>query len=396
MTLRKSLMAVVSFALVFVTAFYFIGGQFQTTRQKIRTMTLRESSIDYQSIFEGFDDPQLLIDEETNSLKFSGTKPIPASIFDEFDLVNMSSVKEECNIRYTFDYCADTNEYHLSAIADSDNGEIIDDWYGVPFTTETGEIDIVFETDEGIVFLSDLEESGALNNCGWFSKLLKVVAVVAVAVAVVAVVAMVVIVAAPAVAAAATTIATAVSAGGGVAALTGGAAAAAVAAAAAAATAAATTAFAIATTTALVATAAAVTAYLGSHVFANLQAKVAAAQKELAKTKEFAGTIIFRGQSYTSKEKSLTPRPSDKDGASFFNNYTVMFGALTIKKGVFITTSELVNATGSLKTVTRDAHVSVLPTAGDLAAWQATHATAETNPHYYTKLLGGICFYVGA
>lgn len=38
-------------------------------------------------------------------------------------------------------------------------------------------MDIAFSTDEGVIFLSDLESNGVLENCGWFSKLFKKVAV---------------------------------------------------------------------------------------------------------------------------------------------------------------------------------------------------------------------------
>ena len=33
------------------------------------------------------------------------------------------------------------------------------------------EVDIAFATDEGVIFLSDLESNGVLENCGWFSRL---------------------------------------------------------------------------------------------------------------------------------------------------------------------------------------------------------------------------------
>lgn len=95
------------------------------------------------------------------------------------------------------------------------NGEVSDALVGCPFTKENGEVDVVFSVDEELIYLSELQDAGVIQNCGWFSralkKIAKVAAVVAVAVAVVAVAAVVVQVAAPAIA----TVVAAVSSGAG-------------------------------------------------------------------------------------------------------------------------------------------------------------------------------------
>lgn len=258
-----------------------------------RTVMLNNNSMDYATFFKEFDDAELLIDEDTNSLKFSGTKTIEADLFKDIDLISLSGDECGVDVRYIFDYNANENEFHLSVIADTENGEIIDNWFGVPFVTENDEIDIAFATDDGVIFLSELEESGVLGNCGWLSWLWKA----AVAVAVVAVVAAVIIVAAPAVAAAATTVATAISVGGGAAALTAGTATAAVAAAAAAAAAAATamgtTAFAIATTTATVAACIALTSYVADEYVELTRDFAESKKEEIRRNKGINGKIYY-------------------------------------------------------------------------------------------------------
>ena len=93
-------------------------------------MTLDSSSIDYQSFFNEFHNAELIIDESTNSLKFSGIKTISSELLDELNLVSVSNTENELDIKYIFDYCADTNEFYLSVIADTENGEIIDNWFG--------------------------------------------------------------------------------------------------------------------------------------------------------------------------------------------------------------------------------------------------------------------------
>ena len=166
---------IISFFIALIFTLFVVGCNHQKTQ--VHTVILDSTSIDYQSFFNEFHNAELIIDESTNSLKFSGIKTISSELLDELDLVSISNTENELDIQYIFDYCADTNEFYLSVIADTENGEIIDNWFGVPFTTEDGEIDIAFQTDDGIIYLSELKENEVLNNCGWFSKILKKVAI---------------------------------------------------------------------------------------------------------------------------------------------------------------------------------------------------------------------------
>ena len=72
-----------------------------------------------------------------------------------------------------------------------------------------------------------------------------------------------------------------------------------------------------------------------------------------------------------------------------------MFGALTITKGVYITTVDLIEGTGTLN-ANKDGtyHYSITPLNGDMTDWISTYALAKTNPHIYTKTLKEVCFYV--
>ncbi len=253
-----------------------------------RMIALDNSTVDYASFFSEFEDAELEIDESNNAIKFSGTKTIEAELFKGIDLISLAGDECGVDVRYTFDYNADENEFHLSVIANIENGEIIDDWLGVPFVNENNEIDIAFATDDGVIFLSELEDSGVLENCGWLSWLWKA----AVAVAVVAAIVAVVVVAAPAVAAAATSVGTAVAVGGGVAA--GATATAAVsAAAAAAATAMGTTAFAIASTTASIAACIALTSYIADEYVELTRDFADSTKEEIRKNKGINGKIYY-------------------------------------------------------------------------------------------------------
>lgn len=190
------------FLIVVAVAFSYIATAYQSFVPKVRTVELQEEAVDYNNYISEYYDAELEYKKDSNELIFTGTRDLPASIFGEIDLVNNEELANDIPITYTFDYLADTNEFYLSIIANIDGGEIIDKWYGVPFTTEDGKTDIVFNTGDGLVCLSELEESGLINNCGWFSRLCRKIAKVAVVVAVAAVVAAVVVTA-PAVVAAA-------------------------------------------------------------------------------------------------------------------------------------------------------------------------------------------------
>ena len=397
-TRTKVITSIIALILSAVLLFVAVAVNNNTGKTNVmRTISLSESNVEYATFFNEFEDAELIIDEENNSLKFSGTQTLSTDILSGIDLISSTDNEEGVDIRYIFDYNADNNEFYLSVIADTQDGVIIDDWYGVPFVTEDSQIDIAFATDDGIIYLSDLEESGILENCGWFSKLLKGIAIAAAVVAAIAVVAAVVVVAAPAVTAAATTVGTAVAVGGGTAALTGGTATAAVAAAATAATAATTTtAFTVATTTAVVAGTTAISAYLGAQVFESLKEKVEKTAIELAKLKKYEGTMIFRADLTGNANKTLTPRPIDTKGLSFFNNIEKMFDTLRkIEEGVYITTTRLISKTGMLK-AQKDGlyHYSVRPLNGNMSEWIATYSNAKTNPHKYTQALKEVCYYV--
>lgn len=116
-----------------------------------RTVVLNNNTVDYASFFNEFEYAELEIDEANNALKFSWTKTIDSELFKDIDLVSLKDIEGGVDVRYTFDYNANENEFHLSVVANTENGEIIDDWFGVPFTTESNEIDIAFATDDGIV-----------------------------------------------------------------------------------------------------------------------------------------------------------------------------------------------------------------------------------------------------
>ncbi len=224
-----------------------LSNQVQYNKPAIRDIELTHKEVDYQSFFNELKDQEINLDRSKNTIEYKATKELDASLFNEVDFVNYAPNKNKVEFDYKMKYDANENKFNLSISAKTDKGKVIDNWEGTPFVKENKEIDIVFATDNRLVYLSDLEEKGLINNCGWFSRLFKKIAKVAIALAVVATVVAIAVVAAPIVAAAIPAFA------GGAVALSGGVAASAMAASAVGAATVATTAFAVATTTALTA-----------------------------------------------------------------------------------------------------------------------------------------------
>ncbi len=224
-----------------------LSNQVQYNKPVIRDIELTHKEVDYQSFFNDLKDQEINLDRSKNTIEYNATKELDANLFNEIDFVNYAPNKNKVEFDYKMKYDANENKFNLSISAKTDNGKVIDNWEGTPFVKENKDIDIVFATDNGLVYLSDLEAKGLINNCGWFSRLFKKIAKVAIAVAVFSTVVAIAVVAAPVVAAAIPAFT------GGAIALSGGVAASAMTASALAATAVATTAFAVAATSSITA-----------------------------------------------------------------------------------------------------------------------------------------------
>ncbi len=222
----------IAILLVLITALAFALTKWShQTEVLTRTITINTNDIDYQSYFNDFYDVELYYEDGVASL--TATKDFDSSLLSLIDVVSMNETEMPAiTTKYEFEYDAVTNIYSLSAtLYGAETGVVFERVLGIPFLTETGEIDIAFNMDGEIIYLSQMNDASVINNCGWFSKLAKAILVVAVAAVVVVAVAAVVYVAAPVIIPLATT---ALSTGGGTMAVAGSAAAVAAAQAAAA------------------------------------------------------------------------------------------------------------------------------------------------------------------
>ena len=363
-------------------------GEFEANKMSaaVRDIELEMNNVDYQSMFNDFKDAKLSYDSKQELLIFSGTQTLNSSIFSEIDMVNFTNDgSENLDVNYSFEYDADDNLFFMTIKAVNVNdGEIVDRILGIPFVNEKEEIDIAFSVEDEIIYLSDLESNPILQNCGWFSKLLKKVAKVAVGVAVVAAVVVVAVYVAPAVVAAASTASMALAGTSIAAGATATISATTAATLATVGTIAANTAIIAGTTAAICATGTAVIESVEQEIKerdnTTIKEKIDTAIDSL-KRKRPNDTIILRWG--TNSYYNLTPRTCDTSGLSFTT--------LISYKNCVVTTVELVNSTGVL-TAVRDGstHVSVTPTAGDLASWMATKDNANNNPHQYSIALKNV------
>ena len=165
------------------------------TTSAIRTIEVKQNEMDYQSIFDEFEDATL---ETQGSLTtFEGFKTISIDDFAALDNLSETDIEtcDNISVKYNFSYDAETGMVTLSATTINKDTIIeVEEIEGVAFYNEYGAIDAKLEVDGEYVLLSEMQDAGMIANCGWFSKLFKkvvvavvtVVAVAAVATAVVA------------------------------------------------------------------------------------------------------------------------------------------------------------------------------------------------------------------
>ncbi|HEY8390119.1 MAG TPA: hypothetical protein VIL26_04120 [Clostridia bacterium] len=206
-------------ALTLIVSGYFILGNISSKTAMVRTIELQKSVISNQAIFDEFEDADLTVTDKLAT--FVGYKNLDASVFSMLDNLSVDEkeeLAENCKVRYYFTYDKESNIVTISAEMSNEFGEIeMDTISGVGFINDKNEIDAVMNVEGEGILLSEMSDAGLIQNAGWFSKLVKAVAVTVAVVAVVVVVAAAVVVtagtAAPALVAAGVGVSTTVVAG---------------------------------------------------------------------------------------------------------------------------------------------------------------------------------------
>lgn len=213
----------ISFILAVICGVFYCLTYYQKpTQSKVATRKIEVSrnAIDYETYFEQFDSVNFMPGEKLSTLNLVQT--VDEEFLSEINN-NSSTTHYKGEVCYDIEYNHENGKVYLKATLylDEEGNCLFEKVEGVACWNENiDDVDIVFEADDDIIFLSDLNED--INNCGWFKRALKFVkkhAVAIVATVVVVAVVATVAVAAPAFVAAATAT---ISVGGGAAGLAGG------------------------------------------------------------------------------------------------------------------------------------------------------------------------------
>ena len=139
------------------------------------SVELSDQDIDYESVFNQFEDWKLETNETLTT--FEGYQTLNLADLMEIDNVSVENLEEsELKVKYNFSYDSETNIVTLSATTDYENGETEEDViYGEAFVNEQGNLDAVLDIDGEYVLLSELQDAGLIQNCGWFKKIFKAV-----------------------------------------------------------------------------------------------------------------------------------------------------------------------------------------------------------------------------
>ncbi len=168
-------LAFMSLILAVLCAFIYCTDNYRITKASTEAITrnieVSQKEIDYQSIFDEFEDGKL---ETVDSITtFEGVKTFDLADFEELDLVAVSETGEtpKLQVKYNYAYDSETNIITLTANLIGDDGEpLIDTMIGMAFVNEQGKLDAVFDCDGEYILLSELKDADMIENCGWFKN----------------------------------------------------------------------------------------------------------------------------------------------------------------------------------------------------------------------------------
>ena len=180
--------SLISLLIVSVAVLFFYSNTIgaKETQLKVRNVELT-TELDYSSIINSFENAR--VTKEGSLTTFEGYQTLDASIFEGLDNVSASDIESSvgCQVKYNFSYDNETNVVTLSAVMENGDDFAIEEIYGSAFIDENGRLDAVMDFDGEFVLLSEMQNAGMIQNCGWFSNLFKTFVKVAIAVVAVAV-----------------------------------------------------------------------------------------------------------------------------------------------------------------------------------------------------------------
>lgn len=174
--MKKRITVLTSLVLTFVLAIvgiFSINYSNSENNQLVRDVELNNNSMVDDSYFNAFDSYDLFV--EDNKSTFDGVITINLSKLAEIDNVASSDILNDASLKFssTFDYDTGTSTLNVYVIDENEEVSIMDTIYGVELLAETGEVDVLFDFDGELIFLSELRDIGVLDNVGWFTNHVK-------------------------------------------------------------------------------------------------------------------------------------------------------------------------------------------------------------------------------
>lgn len=158
---------------VIVFTFCIIRIKQEDLNAPVRDVELSCQIFEVDSSFKEFEDYELQIDEQC--VNFIGYNDISLSDLEELDLISSDDISDNTTTKYTCMYDYENGIVSLSvSLFSNEEISIIDTMHGVIIMDEEENFDVVFDCEGETLLLSELEESGVLENCGFWSKLKKV------------------------------------------------------------------------------------------------------------------------------------------------------------------------------------------------------------------------------
>ena len=136
---------------------------------KLVTREVKSAEENRQAEFDYYN----IDDSIKNKVSAVAIKSFDSSIFEEIDEVNIDNNKVE--VRYEVELDALENVVVLKAYLNKTNEEILDTLKGAVILNDEEKYDVVFNTEDGDIYLSELEKTNIYEECGWFSRLVKTI-----------------------------------------------------------------------------------------------------------------------------------------------------------------------------------------------------------------------------
>ncbi len=177
------LISTISLVLVMALSPLFSQGLFaKSTSESLQLMTrtvkVDDASIDFESVFNSYEDAKL--ETKGTVTTFEGKRTLKLSDLEGIEEEDLSELEvEELNLqyRYSFDYVTDMVTITVISLETNETGEVVENVVdvieGKAFINEQGNIDAELDFDGDTILLSELQNLGVIDNCGWFKKLCK-------------------------------------------------------------------------------------------------------------------------------------------------------------------------------------------------------------------------------